>query len=137
MFAETFHYPAPTENIPGPASLPHFIAITMGILSIILLANSVIKIDKGKANLTEDIDGKKSLIFIIGIVLYVALLEPVGFLIMSYIFIWFLVMLMQDFSKKVIFKSMALAFVSVSAVYYLFSVVFEVALPTGILSIWF
>ncbi|GAB6152143.1 hypothetical protein JCM17380_08930 [Desulfosporosinus burensis] len=137
MYTETSHYPAPPEGMLGPAFFPRFIALTMGILALTLLAISVITKDKSRANLTEDIDGKKSLIFIIGMVLYVALLEPLGFIISSFIFMSFLVMLMQNFAKQALLKSITLSLVCVSAVYYLFGEVFEVALPTGILSTWF
>lgn len=135
IFCDTLDYPAPSREGPGVASFPRFIAIAIGLLAGFLLLNSIVKKETEKAGFLKNLNGKKTIIFIVAICVYVFLIKPIGFFISSIAFLTFLILLMQDLQSKLFFKSFLFSLVINILIYYIFGNFFQVDLPVGILGI--
>ncbi|MGE4283076.1 MAG: tripartite tricarboxylate transporter TctB family protein [Clostridia bacterium] len=123
----------------GSEFVPQLVAILMGILSILAIIQEVRKISKGEYDSTSQestgaiIQYRFVFLTVFIIFMYIALLELVGFLIMTTVFL-FISMIM--FSKKEERNYIAFIIVSVAVpvtTYFFFKDAFHVLLPPGIL----
>ncbi|GAA0326346.1 tripartite tricarboxylate transporter TctB family protein [Bacillus carboniphilus] len=134
IFIDSLNFPeATSKGMPGASAFPQMIAGVMFLISLILLIQSMVKKQKEKSDFLKDLDFTKTLLFIVSLTLYISLLNPIGFLISSFVFITFLMVLMQGWSKKILYKSSAISLAIVFFVYFAFAEFFKIALPIGIL----
>jgi len=123
----------------GSAFVPQLAASLLGILSIILIVQSVAAKSKAVPEASQkekpEVSAesrKRVLLTFLLILLYLALLEPVGFLITTAFYLFFQFLVLSR--KKPNLPLYGLIAVSTSIiVYYLFVKVFILFLPAGIL----
>lgn len=115
-----------------PYTLPSVVFAAMFILGICRLVIGLRMKDTGEKSMLLRVP-LKSLLTAVFIGIYVLLLEKIGFVITSFAFLWAQMFILQDGKKN--WKMMALISVVFSlGVYLLFSKVFSVMLPRGILT---
>ncbi|MGE4283158.1 MAG: tripartite tricarboxylate transporter TctB family protein [Clostridia bacterium] len=136
MFITSFGIKSRSVGKIGPAFVPQLIAIFLALLSVSVIINGIRKLKvEGSTESHEQEATKKSGVIatLILIAVYIGLLETVGFIIMTaiYLFIQFNI-LAPDKNKKQPKFALIAVLVSVS-VYYVFVSVFELMLPAGIL----
>lgn len=108
----------------GPSAMPSFLSVILMILSVIGLI-SAIK-NKSESKKQEKLDYKSFLTILGALILYVFLMEPLGYVISTFMFLFvsFQVMKKGDYLKAGI-----IAFVFAAGVYYLYVVIAKGSLP--------
>ncbi|MGL4511426.1 MAG: tripartite tricarboxylate transporter TctB family protein [Cetobacterium sp.] len=115
-----------TDNGLGAGFFPKLVCIVLGILSILMFIKSFK--DKNIYKFSKD---NKNTFIIIGLcVVYLFLMEKIGYLLATIIFSISVIMTLD---RKNIITSIIFSIVFPIGIYYLFSKVFNVSLPTGIL----
>ncbi|MDK2799542.1 MAG: hypothetical protein PWQ70_1161 [Clostridiales bacterium] len=141
IFIGSFSIKMLTVSRIGAAFVPQLIAILMAMLSISVIINGIkrIKVVEVLQNVEEE---KKeevpvrtfSVAATIGLLLvYVSLLEKVGFMIMTAIYLFFQIYVLADKSQRKLPLFAVIAIVVSVGVYYLFVNAFDLMLPAGIL----
>lgn len=124
--------PGSTKGI-GPGDYPKFICAVIFVLSIVQLLTTLIS-SKGLPLIDfKAINGKfllRALIMVVITFLYYKLMKPVGFLLTTPIYLFSSFMLFK-YKNKI--KGLVVAVVFTVVVYFLFTKVFMVFLPRGIL----
>lgn len=117
---------------PGPGLLPLCMGIVMMILSLIqLLSKEALRSEEVKIFLTKN-QGLRIIVFTVSTLLTIILMEPLGFLVATALYIFFLLRFMEDYT---IFKSIRSAVIVPIVFWVLFYVIFELPLPEGLLAI--
>lgn len=118
---------------PGPGLLPFVSGIALIAISMFVLIPAINKADKGQNNGAPMAPGglKKAISAIIALLAYSFLLEPVGYLILTFAFILFATRLM---AKGRWWVSVTVAFAASAVSYVLFVVLLSVSLPKGLLA---
>ncbi len=129
------YVPEDTVTVMGASFFPRFISIAMIVFSTILLVTSIIQLKKG-AFIKEDIPGKKQEkvsnrdrfngigIFIIS-VLYMLMINKIGFLISTYIAVTSMLILFRE--RKII--NYVIVYSIILIVYYVFTHLLLVQFP--------
>ena len=122
----------------GSAFVPRIVAVAMGVLSLVLVIQSLLKMKNETAAVSKEIVSPlKSNIPIIGtfiaLILYAVLFEPLGFIVTTALYLFVQFYLLTSTVKR----NYLVFFVSAAAtsviVYYLFVKAFQLMLPAGIL----
>jgi len=126
----------PTDAIMkiGPDFFPRVMATAMGVASVALLIQTYVVGVKGegtaKAISLKDPGIRRAIVvFILGVI-YAALLEPVGFIISTIIFMM-IMMYVLEFRSCV--KMLAVSVLTVAAVIFAFQIMLQIQLPAGVL----
>lgn len=108
----------------GPSAMPSFLSVILMLLSVVGLINSIKS--KSESKKQEKLDYKSFLIILGALILYVLLLEPLGYVISTtlFLFVGFQVMKKGDYLKTAI-----IAFLFSAIVYYLYVVIAKGSLP--------
>jgi putative tricarboxylic transport membrane protein len=128
----------------GAGFIPKIISIIMIALSAILVIQTLfeMKLAKGQVNnLTktkeaDKVDKKTVLMTIAILIIYVSLLKPVGFIIMSIFYLFCQMLLLENtkLDRKKIIILLVISIVTPVIVNYIFNQFFNLILPQGILS---
>ena len=107
----------------GPKELPSFLAVILIILS---LANLYVSIKNKKPAKENKLEYKKFLVAFISLVLYAALIEPLGYVISTIIFLF---VNFQNMEKGGYLKSALISAAFAGGIYYLYVEVAQGVLP--------
>lgn len=99
----------------GPKELPMFLAVVLVIFSVINLISALRSAPKGKKD--EGLEYRKFLIILGLLLLYVLLLEPLGYVISTFLF---LLAAFQTMERGQYWKSALIAAAFAGGVYYLY-----------------
>ena len=114
------------DNGLGAGFFPKLVCLILGVLSVLMFIKSFK--DKNIYKFSKD---NKNTFIIIGLcVVYLFLMEKIGYLLATIIFSISVIMTLD---RKNIITSIIFSIVFPIGIYYLFSKVFNVSLPTGIL----
>jgi len=118
---------------PGPGFLPFWAGGLLALLSLIsLLRTAAEEPDKGPSVWTG-VNLRKLGLVILALLLYVALLNTLGFLLCAFLLLLFLFRVVETYRWYVTLAASAL---SLASVYILFSRLLDVRLPAGALEFW-
>jgi putative tricarboxylic transport membrane protein len=127
------HYGIRRSGIPGPGFLPFVTGLVLVALSLILLVSRLLQRKDTAASTVEPMPGGQALqriLIVLGaLCLYVLILEPMGFMVTTLLFMMALLRLEPR-------KWMFILLVSISATaffFVLFKVLLRVPLPAGVL----
>ncbi|MGE5604604.1 MAG: tripartite tricarboxylate transporter TctB family protein [Bacteroidota bacterium] len=112
-----------TMKRPGVGFLPIVSGTLLAILSLVEMLTLYLRSIDGSS---PDIDWKKIAIFFFGIVLYLFLLKPIGYIFTTFALLVFLTKL---FGAKSWLKPLLFSIILSLGSYYLFAVVLQVQLP--------
>ncbi|MBP1933677.1 tripartite tricarboxylate transporter TctB family protein [Ammoniphilus resinae] len=143
LYISTFSIKMLTVSRIGSAFVPQLVAIGIFIFSGILLRNSLKELKHRKSlendgaeeggNEESQINYAGLISSVVLMIVYLLLLNSIGFLIMTTVYIVLQISILADKSEMNILKFFIIAAVSSLAVYYIFRSIFHVMLPTGIL----
>ncbi|WP_069870234.1 tripartite tricarboxylate transporter TctB family protein [Fusibacter sp. 3D3] len=124
-------FPESPSTLVGPSYFPIILSLGLFALCIILIIQSLVSKTEDK---TESIDLKspgimRSFASFLATIVYVSLLQILGFMISSVLYLFFLMLLLKN--KEYVKMSIISVVVSV-AVYFIFKSVLHITLPTGI-----
>ena len=132
FFIDSISLPTKTQGI-GPGVYPQFICIILFVLGIVQIIKCILIVGGIPVVDAEKTDKKGLLrVFIMVLATYLLykLLKPVGFLIVAPIYLFFAICF---FGYKNKLKAAIFSVIFTTAVYFLFTKVFLVMLPAGIL----
>ncbi|MGE4284728.1 MAG: tripartite tricarboxylate transporter TctB family protein [Clostridia bacterium] len=138
MFISSFSIKVLTVSKIGAAFVPQLIAGVLAILSILVIINGYRSLQLAKANSEEmekdePIRTEAVVGTIIVLLAYVVLLEKIGFIITTALYLFAQFFILADKSQRKIPLFAGLAIIISVGVYYLFVNVFQLMLPPGIL----
>jgi putative tricarboxylic transport membrane protein len=121
---------------PGPGFFPLFGGLVLGIFSVILFLRSVLVKSKPVDSKVKEETGKPLLLIyaVVGLVVYTFILEPVGYILSTFLL---LVFFLKLFEQKRWWVEIVTAGIISSASYILFAVLLKSELPEGILEQFF
>ena len=121
---------------PGPGFFPLFGGLVLGLFSVILFLRSVLVESKPVDSKVKDETGKPLLLIyaVVGLVVYTFILEPVGYILSTFLL---LVFFLKLFEQKRWWVEIVTAGIISSASYILFAVLLKSELPEGILEQFF
>ena len=126
----------------GPDFMPTVIGVIIMILSAILLAQSLKgmkeAVAKAEAEGPDDSDYKRVLSSLILSLVYVFVLQPVGFIISTFVYLFGQIFVLapdEKRTKKDIILYLIIDVVFVLVVFFLFRYGFKIVLPAGIFTI--
>lgn len=129
----TLYFPKFPTPLAGPEFFPRLVAIVLAILSLVLLFQALKKKEAGEQGEVDAGPKQKvfwRMILAMGVsVLYFLGLRVFGFLICTFCYFAFLMLLMQ--AKKRIIKTIIWAAATTAATYVAFGMVLRATLPTG------
>jgi len=130
----TFYLPKFQVSLAGPELFPRVLAIFLGILSLVLLFQSLGKIapfakEKLENNSRKQKVFKKMFIAIAFTILYFLGMNILGFLICTSLYFAFLMLLMQ--SKKKYLKAILWSVTTTIVIYFIFGMALKASLPVG------
>ena len=124
----------------GPDYLPRAVGIYIVGLSVIMLVTTLVKLKTGQpAPAAEETTSSKKVeirtvvLTICVLIAYVLLLEPVGFILVSAIFLFGQMFILAPDGQRKVLLFAVLSLIIPVAVYLLFVNVFSLMLPSGIL----
>lgn len=120
---------------PGPGFLPLWLGVILGVLSIGLILQSSLQKRKGKMLrelLAEKIRWVKVLSTVIALIAYALLMDYVGFLVITFLFIAYLIRFIDPQPWK---KAIGWALVGSVGSHLVFNVWLQLRLPKGFLGI--
>ena len=119
------------EDGPGPGFFPMWYGVAMALLSLLLVAGTVLKQDGGARGKTLRWgELRRALTCWLALAVCVALLKPIGFVLAFALLTWFIVAVMYRQSQR---KAWALAIGGALLFHVLFVVVLDIQLPEGLL----
>lgn len=121
---------------PGPGFLPFVASLVLGVLSSLLLLQAIHRKEEEK-ELTKTLSGwgswEKVVYTLAALLLYVFLLEKLGFLLCTLLLVAFLLRVIERQRSLVV---MVTAFFATIFTYILFQVWLNIQLPSGVLGIY-
>ena len=141
VYAQTIHVGTLNFGAVNSRTFPTICAVVIGLLSLCLIVQSVLGLRKAPEPTKEELEAEKKerkrlldvLAAIILVMLSILLLEPVGYLIVTPLFLFALIMLITPKSVRKPVKFIVLSVVTSVLVYVVFRYGFSVQLPMGIL----
>lgn len=137
VYIITFSFNAITVSKTGPDFMPKLVAVGLAVLSIIVVVKGVkkakaqVQVTDIKGNGVSDTYGILASFILISV--YIALLQNIGFLIMTAVYLFGqMIVLTKKSQRKLGLFSILSVLISIS-IYALFVYVFKLVLPTGIL----
>lgn len=129
IISTALKFPSINSSVPGPGFFPNILGGTLIALSILLIKNNMKNESEYKK--TDNKKYVKTCTSMILTLIYISLLEVLGFIACS---IPFLAIMVYLFKCKNIKKNLLVSVLTVLAVYYLFNILLNVPLPeAGIL----
>ncbi|MBE2294120.1 MAG: tripartite tricarboxylate transporter TctB family protein [Phycisphaerales bacterium] len=122
----------------GPQFFPRLVALFMGVLALISISRSVLRLRKADPTATAK-KGSFSIALLLTALLLIAytlLIEKVGFIILSAIYLYLQILLIspkEELQKHNLVINAVVAIVVPIALYYLFYHAFGIFLPAGLL----
>jgi putative tricarboxylic transport membrane protein len=117
-------------HAPGPAFLPFFAGLLLGILSFISLVQSLKEKEEEGTRIWGDVSPLKLILMLIVLFLYTALLKTMGFLIGTFLLLIFLFRVVEPLRWRTVLIASLL---TIGTAYLLFGILLESQLPKGIL----
>jgi len=108
----------------GPSAMPALLSVILMILSVIGLITAIR--NKSESKKGADLDYKSFLTILGALILYVFLMEPLGYVISTFLFLFVGFQVME---KGTYLKSGIIAFIFAAGVYYLYVVIAKGSLP--------
>ncbi len=144
MYGATFNMQRLTDSVVGSEFAPRLVAGGIFILSIVLLISGIYNARQLKKQIDpmdddfeekekEPIQYKKVLLAVLFFAIYIALMKPIGFLIMTIVYLFATMLLLADSSQRNIPIFLTVSIIVSITVYYIFKHLFYLFLPTGIL----
>ena len=137
FLGETYRYEVPSyDTSGGPAMFPRYVLIILCATIILLLIQLIVK-KQGKTFVFGELFRNERGVFLAALLMYVLLLNPVGFLASTIVFLLFTVnYLSRQYNGSLgSFKNTAvrssICVLTAVGVNYLFGNVFRIMLPTG------
>jgi len=135
----SLHFPAFAITTAGPRFFPQILALLLGGMSAFLLVHSLLaKRDIAAAEdapegnlLTQGSRSFKVLGAIIGSTAYLFAMKEIGFLISTFLYFVFLMMLMQE--QRKILKAVSFAIMVTGITYGIFAMLLKASLPIGVI----
>jgi len=131
----SIRFPYGNVHNPGPGFLPFWLGVVLGLLSIILLIRTTLQRKETmlfRQVFTEKIRWGKVLITLIALILYGVLMEDVGFLLLTFLFLACLIRFVDPQSWK---RVIGWALVGSVGSYLIFEVWMKLRLPKGFLGV--
>ncbi|XME03060.1 tripartite tricarboxylate transporter TctB family protein [Lachnospiraceae bacterium C1.1] len=125
----------------GPDFMPTVVGVIMLILSVILLIQSIRSFNSNAESLKDykdESDYKRMIMSLILCLFYVYLLQPVGFIITTFVYLILQITVLapdENRRKKDIIKYSIISLIFTLAVFFLFRYGFVIVLPAGIFTI--
>ncbi len=120
-----------TLDEPGPGFLPLWAGVLLGLLSAALILKTVFKkFEAGAPFFPESDSWKRVGMIVLSLVAYNFLLKPLGFILVTFLFVAFLV---KCIFPQTWLKTFAIATLSTAAVQLIFVNLLELRLPKGLL----
>lgn len=110
----------------GAGFFPQLVCIVLGVLAIIMFLNSF----KEKEVYKFTKDSKNTFLIIGACICYIAVMDRIGYLVSTVLFSFCVIRIL---SKKITLVNLIFSILFPVGIYYLFSKVFSVSLPTGII----
>lgn len=133
-FAGSLHMGIGTVESPGMGFMPAAASGLLGILSLVLLANTIVKkLQDVTADTISTIVGRRSLTVLIGVIIYSILMPNLGYLISTFLLMTYLYWNMEQNGVKGLLRSALYSILTTAASYYLFAVLLNCPFPAGIL----
>ena len=117
-------------HAPGPAFLPFFAGLLLGILSFISLVQSLKEKEEKGTRIWGDVSPLKLILMLVVLFLYTALLKTMGFLIGTFLLLIFLFRVVEPLRWRTVLIASLL---TIGTAYLLFGILLESQLPKGIL----
>ncbi|MBI4964416.1 MAG: tripartite tricarboxylate transporter TctB family protein [Desulfomonile tiedjei] len=115
---------------PGPGFLPFWAGVLLGLLSLISLVQTATEKAKEEPSVWAGVKILKLGLVILTLLLYVALLNTLGFFLCTFLLLLFLFRAVEPYRWHVVLLASIL---SLAAVYVFFVLLLDVRLPSGIL----
>lgn len=119
--------PSDIANTPGPSFFPRLIALTMAVLTVLMLLENVRKNEKSKLFDWASPGMVRNLLLFVLSAVYCGLLGYIGFLILTPIFLLIMMLIMQR--KGMLGWMMFSSLVATASIYLVFQVLLDVPLP--------
>lgn len=125
------------KGVPGPGFLPFFCGCALILLSLIVMIPAFLKKEGGEKGAeekdsSEDSVGlKRTLLAIVALVGFAFAIEPLGYLISTFLFMTVAGRLLE---AKAWWKTLLLAFLTSALTYVLFVILLGVSLPQGLIT---
>jgi len=119
-----------TFKNPGPGFLPFWAGTILVLLSLISLIKTATEKAEDTPSVWAGVNVLKLSIFVLALLLYVALLETLGFLLCTFLLLIFLFRAIEPYRWHVVLLASIL---SLAAVYGFFVRLLDVRLPAGVL----
>jgi len=119
----------PTGSITGmpPSFFPSFLAICLGVCSVSLLVKGIKDVLQGKPETSSQTKDGKTVLFLLGfLTLYVFLLNIIGFIVTTILYLTAVMLLLKAGSIK---KILLISVVITLGTYYIFGNLFNIPLP--------
>ncbi|QGU94723.1 hypothetical protein GOM49_06085 [Clostridium bovifaecis] len=117
------------EGVTGPDFFPRVLGIILIVLSILLFINAILSKDNGKTGLFDKA-AIRAYITIGAVLIYVVLMNILGFIIVNFLFLFGLI---RYYGLKNYLKVALTSVVGTAGIYCIFKILLAVPLPTGLL----
>lgn len=129
------------RGVPDSGFVPRIVGFFLVLLSAVLLIQSIRK-DRGGNGNSDEMKKRKETLNVLGtaalLLVYIMLLEPLGFLIATVLYLTAQFVYLTEVDKlrqpKTLVKYLVIALAVSGGVYYLFLKAFNLILPAGLLS---
>lgn len=116
---------------PGPGFLPFWAGVLLWIMSTVLLGKAFfMKFEAGEPFFPEHDSWKRVAMIVLSLVVYNLLLQPLGFILVTFLFVGFLV---KFIFPQTWFRSVVTAALSTAGVQFIFVNLLEIHFPKGLL----
>ncbi len=119
---------------PGPGFLPFWAGLFLGLFSLIsLIRTAATPKTEDEPSVWTGVNVPKLILVILALLLYVALLDTLGFFLCTFLLLIFLFRTVEPYPWYIVLLASVL---SLAAVYVLFVLLMDVRLPSGVLVSW-
>jgi len=118
---------------PGPGFLPFWAGALLALLSLISLIQTMAEKPDEEPSVWAGVNIAKLGLVMLALLLYVVLLDTLGFLVCTFLLLLFLFRVVEPYRWYIVLLASAL---SLASVYILFVRLLEVRLPSGVLGFW-
>lgn len=135
-FAGSLRMGIGTVESPGMGFMPAVASGLLGILSLILLTNTILKKLKDvtvTGGITAAILRRGALTVVFGVLIYAMIMPKLGYLISTFLLMTLLYWYMERNGAKGLLRSAVLSLLTTAISYYLFAVLLSCPFPAGIL----
>jgi putative tricarboxylic transport membrane protein len=119
-------------SLPGIGFVPFLVGSSLGVCGLVLMLLAILKAEEGDENTWKGPNWKNLILPISSLVIYALIMERLGFLITTFLFLFFLFKLTAP--KKWLSPLLTALLISLSC-YFIFSLWLKVSLPSGFLKI--